>query len=67
MGSFIVGFLSFLIGFKGAVSVSIFCISMTCMLSYLAFYEVALCKSPCIINSVNWISSEMFDVSWFSF
>ena len=34
------------------------------MLSYLAFYEVALCKSPCIINSVNWISSEMFDVSW---
>lgn len=52
------------LGSRGAPLISTFCVSFASFLSFIAFYEVALCGSPCYIQGISWISSEMFDASW---
>jgi proton-translocating NADH-quinone oxidoreductase chain L len=57
------GFGRFL-GFRGAPLLATFSVGGSCLLSCIAFYEVALCGSPCYIQGPLWISSEMFDADW---
>ena len=57
------GFGRFL-GYRGAPLVSAGCVSLSSILSFIAFYEVALCQSPCYVKLAPWISSEMFDACW---
>jgi len=52
------------IGVEGAKQITITCISLTFLISCLAFYEVALSGSPCYIELFTWIDSEMFNLSW---
>ena len=57
------GFGRFL-GFRGAALVTTSCVMTAFALSCVAFYEVALCASPCYIQLAPWFHSEMFDASW---
>ena len=40
------------------------CVLLSCILSFIAFYEVALGLSACYIKSAPWFCSEMFDATW---
>nr|YP_665648.1 NADH dehydrogenase subunit 5 [Nephroselmis olivacea]AAF03175.1 NADH dehydrogenase subunit 5 [Nephroselmis olivacea] len=53
-----------LLGFRGAALLTTSCVMMSFILSCIAFYEVALCASPCYIQLAPWFHSEMFDASW---
>jgi NADH-ubiquinone oxidoreductase chain 5 len=64
LGSLIAGFFGKKIGMYGSAHITIFCLVCTFILSCFAFYEVALCKSPCFIDLTTWIDCEMFHVSW---
>jgi NADH-ubiquinone oxidoreductase chain 5 len=64
IGSLIASFFGKKIGMHGSAYITIFCLVCTFILSCLAFYEVALCKSPCFIDAATWIDCEMFHVSW---
>ena len=57
------GFGRFL-GFRGAALVTTTCVMMAFGLSCVAFYEVALCASPCYLSLSPWFHSDMFDASW---
>ena len=49
---------------KGAGIISNFYVWLTFILSCFAFYEVALCGSPCTIILFRWMSSELLDIYW---
>ena len=52
------------LGFKGATIITIGCLFSSSLLSFFAFYEVALAGSPVYIELCRWIDSESFNVSW---
>lgn len=52
------------LGYRGAALISSGCVGFSAFFSFFAFYEVAICQSPCYIKCVPWITSEMFDASW---
>ena len=52
------------IGVRGSAIVTITCIGITMLLSYLSLYEVAFAGSPCYITLFTWFDSEMFNLSW---
>tara|TARA_B110000208_G_scaffold44361_1_gene58826 strand:- start:2490 stop:4562 length:2073 start_codon:yes stop_codon:yes gene_type:complete len=64
LGSLIAGLFGKKIGMYGSAHITVFCLVCTFLLSCCAFYEVALCKSPCYIDLITWIDCEMFNVSW---
>jgi NADH:ubiquinone oxidoreductase subunit 5 (subunit L)/multisubunit Na+/H+ antiporter MnhA subunit len=64
LGSLIAGGFGRYLGFRGACFITTFCVVLSAVLSSIAFYEVALCASPCFINLAPWFFSEMFDASW---
>lgn len=64
LGSLTLGFLGRFLGRYGAAFISTVCVSISTILSFFAFYEVALLKSPCYITLFDWITSGMFYVSW---
>jgi NADH-ubiquinone oxidoreductase chain 5 len=49
---------------RGTAIVTSTCVSLSFILSLIAFYEVALEASACYIKMAPWIFSEMFDASW---
>jgi len=57
------GFGRFL-GKRGACIFTTTLILCSAFLSIIAFYEIALCGSPCYIHGAPWFFSEMFDASW---
>nr|YP_009449531.1 NADH dehydrogenase subunit 5 [Cymbomonas tetramitiformis]ANA57075.1 NADH dehydrogenase subunit 5 [Cymbomonas tetramitiformis] len=63
-GSLFAGLLGRYLGYRGAALISTFCVFSSCMLSWVAFYEVGLSGSPCYIKLAPWFHSEMFDASW---
>jgi len=63
-GSLFAGLLGRYLGYRGAALISTFCVFSSCMLSWIAFYEVGLSGSPCYIKLAPWFHSEMFDASW---
>ena len=50
MGSMIAGFGSFFIGRKGAVVITVVCMLLSNLLSYLAYYYVIFKSQICYIN-----------------
>jgi NADH-ubiquinone oxidoreductase chain 5 len=53
----------FLSGY-GAGILSTSCLAITFLLSCFAFYEVALLKTPCLIELNPWIITETYDLKW---
>tara|TARA_B100000767_G_scaffold275698_1_gene314422 strand:+ start:3159 stop:5171 length:2013 start_codon:yes stop_codon:yes gene_type:complete len=51
-------------GIRGTPIIATFCVACTSALSLVAFYEVGICGSPCIIHFAPWFHSELFDASW---
>lgn len=64
LGSIFAGFFGRFLGFRGAAVITIGCVSLSAMLSMLAFYEVALSGSPCSIQLAPWFISELFHANW---
>ena len=51
-------------GLRGAPLLTTLCVASTALLSLVAFYEVGVCGSPCIIHFAPWFHCELFDASW---
>ena len=64
LGTIFSGLLGFKIGAYGAMRIATYCMTLTFLLSCIAFYEVALAGSPCYIEFFNWFDSELFTFSW---
>lgn len=64
LGSAAAGFFGRFLGSRGAAVVTTSCVIISSILSCIAFYEVALGASTCIVQVAPWIKSEMFDASW---
>ena len=64
VGSLFTGMLGRFLGFRGAALITTTCVFFSSILSYIAFYEVALSGSNCSIELAPWFASEMFDASW---
>jgi NADH-ubiquinone oxidoreductase chain 5 len=58
------GFFGRFIGREGAKYITTGSIMITCAMSYVAFYEVALMGQPVHFDLMTWIDSEMFSFSW---
>lgn len=52
------------IGPYGATRITSFCIILTCLFSYISFFDIALSASPVYIYLVSWMNSGIFDISW---
>nr|YP_010881069.1 NADH dehydrogenase subunit 5 [Moerckia flotoviana]QDE10619.1 NADH dehydrogenase subunit 5 [Pallavicinia lyellii]WIA66571.1 NADH dehydrogenase subunit 5 [Moerckia flotoviana] len=63
IGSFAAGFFGRFLGSRGVAVVTTTCVSLSSILSRIAFYEVALCASACYIKIAPWIFSEPFDAA----
>jgi NADH-ubiquinone oxidoreductase chain 5 len=64
LGSCVAGAFGRFLGLRGTAIVTTTCVSLSFILSPIAFYEVALGASACYIKIAPWIFSEMFDASW---
>ena len=64
MGSITAGLFGRKIGSKGSCIITVSCLILTCCLSFIAFYEVALAGSPVYIKLIPWIDVELFNVDW---
>jgi NADH-ubiquinone oxidoreductase chain 5 len=52
------------LGARGTIVLSLFS-GFTCtIISFLIFYEVGLCRCPCHLDSISYLTSELIDVSW---
>jgi len=63
-GSVSAGLFGRKIGAQGACIITVSCLFLTCICSFIAFYEVALVGSPVYIKLMPWIDSELFNVDW---
>jgi proton-translocating NADH-quinone oxidoreductase chain L len=52
------------LGYRGSAIFTTSLVMTSAFLSLIAFYEIGLCGSPCLIQFAPWFSSEMFDASW---
>lgn len=57
------GFGRFL-GYRGAPILATLCLFASCFLSWIAFYEVGFCGSPCQFSLTPWIICEYLNASW---
>lgn len=64
LGSLAVGLFGRLFGQRGAAFISTTSVILSCILSLIAFYEVALARATCSITLAPWIVSDMLDASW---
>jgi len=64
LGSLSAGFFGRLLGFRGAALITTGFVFFAFILSCGAFYEVALCASPCYIKLAPWFGTEMIDACW---
>ena len=64
LGTVLAGFFGRWIGGRGAGYITILCITMSLMLSCLAFYEVAFNKAITLIQIEPWISTEIYTLYW---
>jgi proton-translocating NADH-quinone oxidoreductase chain L len=64
LSSFFAGMFGRFLGFRGAVLITTGCVLLSTVLSVVAFYEVALCSSPCSIEYSPWFVCELFDATW---
>lgn len=64
VGSFLAGFLGRYLGRKGSALVTTGSVSTSALLSFVAFYEVALCATPCHLQLFSWFDSGLLNVHW---
>lgn len=64
LGSIITGLLGRKIGVTGAYWITTSCIIISTIMAIIAFYEVGISNSAVSINIINWIDSELIDISW---
>lgn len=64
IGSLAAGLRGRAIGSTGAQLIATICLISTTFLALIAFYEVALCRSPVTVNLGNWIVLGTIEVSW---
>lgn len=64
LGSAASGLFGRFLGSRGAAVITTTCVILSSIFSCIAFYEVALGASTCIVKIAPWIKSEMFDASW---
>jgi len=64
LGALLSGLWGRALGVKGSYIINITCLLITTLLAFLAFYEVALCKSTTSIELFSWVSSEMLRINW---
>ena len=58
------GFFGRALGVKGTQIFNVTCLSLTTVLSFIAFYEVIFANSPVTIELFSWISTEQLNVTW---
>ena len=64
IGTILSGLFGNKIGTVGAMLITVTSITISFLLSCIAFYEVALKGSPCYIEIFKWFDSEMISFSW---
>jgi len=64
IGSISAGLFGSKVGSYGATRITSTCILLTCIFSYISFFDVALLHSPVYIQLATWINSGIFSVSW---
>ena len=64
IGSISAGLFGRYLGPKGASIVTVALLFLTFLISFFAFYEVALIGCPTYIKLVPWINSEVLNVDW---
>ena len=64
IGSISAGLFGNKVGPYGATRITSFCIFVTCIFSYISFFDVALSHSPVYIQLATWMNSGIFDISW---
>ncbi len=52
------------LGGRGSAFMTTLSVACTCILSWVAFFEVGLAGSPCYVTIAPWIISAMFDSTW---
>lgn len=63
-GSIVAGFFGRKVGPQGAGIITVTCLMITALLSFVAFYEVALAASPVYVKLCIWIDVELFNIDW---
>ena len=63
-GSFVVGFFGRYLGSTGSSFLTVFCLFLSFLCSFLAFYEIALLECFSFVNLISWIDSELLNVDW---
>jgi NADH-ubiquinone oxidoreductase chain 5 len=51
-------------GKKGAIQLTCTGVILSCIFSYIAFYEVALSGSICHIETIDWVTTGIFNIKW---
>jgi proton-translocating NADH-quinone oxidoreductase chain L len=64
LGSVAAGLGGRYLGQRGAALITTSCVILSCVFSFVAFYEVALASSACYVTLAPWIVSDMVDASW---
>ena len=64
VGSAVAGFRGRALGATGAQLITTVCLFLTASLSIVAFYEVALCRSPVTVSLGTWVDSDPLHVTW---
>nr|ANH09514.1 NADH dehydrogenase subunit 5 [Coeloseira compressa] len=64
IGALISGFCGRWLGYYGSSIFTMFCIILTTLFSYLAFYEIGFCGTVCYITLFPWISSSLVFINW---
>ena len=64
LGSLFSGLRGRFLGIKGSILITTFCIGLTIIITLIAYYEVALSRSPLIVGLGNWIDSEIILINF---
>lgn len=64
IGSILAGLFGRFLGRHGASIISTFCVGLTTLFSWIAFYEVGVCDSPVYFTLFPWIDSGMLNANW---
>ena len=64
MASLVAGLGGRFLGYRGAAIITLVSLSLCTLLSFFAFYEVALSGVTCSLEYADWFPQEMFDAAW---
>ena len=64
MASLVAGLCARFLGYRGAAIITLFSVTISTLLSAVAFYEVALSGVSCSLQYMSWFPQEMFDPHW---